>query len=486
VTDLSAGFSRRFETRPASLLAHSEPGRCGAATRARSESEAALGGPVLEFAGFRFDPERGLSQSGRAIHLTRKELRGLALLLARRGAAVSRLEYALAAWRGGDASDESIARSIYLLRRALVRDDGVDVLETIHGFGYRIAVDVREVRPDTPPTAAKTVHGVTPAAFETFQVGREFLSRRTPRDLEAAVRAFRCAADLDRNYAAPWAAIADCRISQAMRWHLAPVRAGQLALEATERALVLDAESAAALAARGWVRSVIENRIDAGLADLERAIALDPQYWLARFYRAWLLPALGEYDAALAEARAACSLNPLHPVPRSMVGWLLFCSGRVDEALDTLRVAADELDGARQILRVLAVVSAWAGDRNEAVAIARRIDGAERFAPDGTTVLAYALARAGDREGALAIARRWEDPAGKHPSPTHMAAVYLELGDRQRAAAALTFAEESACPQRVIARRDPRLAAPRIGAPVVVGARRAALPTERPILVAAR
>jgi DNA-binding winged helix-turn-helix (wHTH) protein/Flp pilus assembly protein TadD len=428
--------------------------------------------PILEFGGFRFHPDRGLSRDGRVIHLARKEQRGLAALLARRGAALSRHEYAQAAWRGGDASDESIARSIYLLRRALGCNDRTEVLETIHGFGYRISVEVGEVRADTPSTAAKTVQGVRPAAFETFQLGRELLARRTPSDLEAAIRAFLRAAELDPRYAAPWVAIADCRINQAMRWYLTPKTAGQLALAAAERALSLDPGAAGAFAARGWVHGAIEGRVDSGLDDLERAIALDPSYWLTRFYHSWLLPALGRHDEALMEARAACDLNPLHPVPRSMIGWLLFCSDRPHEARDFLRAAADELGGSRQILRVLAAVEAWLGDPGQALSIARRVEEAEGFAPDGTTVLAYALARAGDTEGALRIVRRWEDPSRAHPAPTHMAAVYLELGDRDRAAAALAFAEESGCPQRVIARNDPRLAALRRAWPRTHGCER--------------
>jgi len=427
--------------------------------RQRGDERAVAAAPVLEFAGFRFDPERGLSQAGRSVHLARKEQRGLGALLARRGAPVSRHEYAQAAWRGGDASDESIARSIYLLRRALGCSDRAEVLETIHGFGYRISAEIREVRPDTPSTAAKTVQGVSAAAFETFQLGRELLARRTPNDLEAAVRAFGRAAEIDTSYAAPWAAMADCRINQAMRWYLAPKAAAELALEALARALAIDAGAADALAARGWVTGVIGQRPHEGLADLERAVSLDPHYWLARFYRAWLLPAVGEHDQALAEARAACALNPMHPVPRSMVGWLLFCAGRTDEALASLRAAADELGQPRQILRVLSVVNGWAGSADEALAIARSVEEDERFAPDGTTVLAYALARAGDTEAASRIVRRWEDPARPHPAPTHMAAVYLELGDRQRAEAALAWAEREACPQLAIARRDPRLAA---------------------------
>jgi DNA-binding winged helix-turn-helix (wHTH) protein/Flp pilus assembly protein TadD len=433
------------------------PGVGGSMSRSRPDDRPPAAGPVLEFAGFRFDPERGLSQAGKPVHLARKEQRGLGALLARRGAPVSRHEYAQAAWRGGDASDESIARSIYLLRRALGCGDRVAVLETIHGFGYRISTEIREVRPGAPSTAAKTVQGVSVAAFETFQLGRESLARRTPSDLEAAVRAFRRATEIDATYAAPWAAIADCHINQSMRWYLAPKSAGQLALEAVARALAIDPGAADALAARGWVTGVIGQAPTEGLADLDRAVALDPQYWRARFYRAWLLPVVGEHEQALAEARAACELNPLHPVPRSMVGWMLFCAGRTDEALQSLRTAADELGQPRQILRVLSVVTGWAGRTDEALAVARSVEENERFAPDGTTVLAYALARAGDAESARRIVRRWEEPSGAHPAPTHMAAVYLALGDREKAGAAIAWAERDACPQLAIARRDPRL-----------------------------
>jgi len=426
----------------------------------RLDSAPARGaGPILEFAGFRFDPDRGLSHAGRPIHLSRKELRGLGSLLAKRGAVATREEYTRAAWRGGDASENSIARSIHLLRRALGAVEGTEVVETVHGFGYRVTVEVREVQPNASSTAAKTVNGVNPAAFETFQLAREFLARRTPADLEAAVRLFRHAAELGGDYAAAWAAIADCRINQAMRWYVAPQRAGQLAVEAAERALAIDPGAASALAARGWVCGVIRHSVRPGLSDLERAIALDPQYWLARVYRAWLLPALGEYGEALAEARIACLLNPLHPVPRSLVGWLLFCSGRTGEALETLRSSADELCEPRQILRVLAVVSAWAGECDEAIAIGRRVEAAEQFAPDGTTALAYALARAGDAAAARRVVRQWRDEVGAHPPLTHMAAVYLELGDAQQAAEAWRNAQQQSCPHFVFAGGDPRLAA---------------------------
>ncbi len=252
--------------------------------------------------------------------------------------------------------------------------------------------------------------------------------------------------------------IADCRINQAMRWYLAPTSAGPLALEAVARALEIDPGAADAFAARGWVTGVIGQAPMAGLADLDRAVAPDPQYWLARFYRAWLLPAVDAHEEALAEARAACALNPLHPVPRSMVGWLLFCADRIDEALEFLRAAADELGQPRQILRVLSVVTGWAGRTDEALALARAVEENERFAPDGTTVLAYALARSGDSESARRIVRRWEEPSHAHPAPTHMAAVYLALGDREKAEAAIAWAERDACPQLAIARRDPRLA----------------------------
>lgn len=413
--------------------------------------------PVLDFAGFRFDPERGLFRAGRPIHLARKELRGLSLLLARCGAVVSRDEYVQSVWPRGDASDDSIARSVYLLRRALGTHGGGELVETVYGVGYRLTAPVSLARTQSASATVRLAATPHAAAFETFQVARQLRGKGTRAGLEAAVRAFERAARIDSGYAPAWAAIAECHAAAAIRGYADPRHAGRQALAAAERALAIDPDDPGALAVRGWVQGAIEGRIDLGMADLARAIGLDPCFWLARFYRAWLLPARGRCGEALDEARAAVELNPLHPAPRALVGWLLFCSGRAQQALTELRGAACELHEPEEVWRTLSLVSAASGS-TEALELAQRMARASDCARSHAAVLAYVLARRGDTTAARRIVQAWGDDTRSLPAATHAAAAHLALGDSDAAAAAWSHAEEQGCPHRVFAAHDPRLA----------------------------
>jgi DNA-binding winged helix-turn-helix (wHTH) protein len=418
-------------------------------------------GAVVEFAGFRFDPERGLSFAGRTVHLAAKEMRGLALLLARDGRPVTRDEYVAAAWPRGIASDDSIARSIYLLRRALAGHSGTDILATVYGIGYRITAPVLAAAPcntmvETPPTRDNRLRR---AALETARVARELIGRRRPQDLDAAIGALQSALEIDPTYADASIEIAECRIEQAVRGHIAPRMAAGLASVAAERALGLDPRAAGAFAARGWLRGAIVHDIAAGLADIDKALALDPLLWQAHLHRAWLLCGLDAYDDALSAVRRALDLTPLHAAPNAMLGWLLYASERTDEAILHLGAAAERLGHSADVLRTLATVLAAIGRAEQAVAFARQANDADACPSRGACALAYALACAGNAEGARAIVRKSETGASIRLPRTDLAAVHLALGERVSAGVALAQAREEGCPRLVFAGRDPRLAA---------------------------
>jgi tetratricopeptide (TPR) repeat protein len=397
------------------------------------------------------------------VRLAQKEVRGLELLLSKRGTVATRDEYVQVTWRGGIVSDESVARSIYLLRRALARPDRRAILETVYGCGYRITVPIRVVADSAVAPGERERER---PALETFRLGMALLGRHRASDLEAALRAFRYATQLDPSHASPWAAVAHCHVGQAMLGSIDARQAASLALEAVERALEIDPDAAGALAARGWVRGAIQQRLHDGVSDLDRAVALDPCSWLARCYRAWLLPALGEYDAALDEIEVAQELTPLHPTPRALRGWLLFCAGRVDEAIASLRTAGRETGDWSESLLALSISLAFAGYAEEAMATARKAGEADPLSlnPLASAALAYALALAGDRPGALGIVNAWDARHGACPPMTHVAAVHFALGDSSRAAIALARARMEFCPYLVFAGGDPRLASLRTDA----------------------
>jgi len=78
-----------------------------------------MGAPSWIFAGFEFSPDKGLRRQGRSIELSPKAQGLLELLLRAPGALVTKAAIAEALWPRGAASDESIARVGFVLRRTL-------------------------------------------------------------------------------------------------------------------------------------------------------------------------------------------------------------------------------------------------------------------------------------------------------------------------------------------------------------------------------
>ena len=91
-----------------------------------------------EFAGFQFDPDRGLLRGGRGVHLPRKPFRLLAELLVERGGLLSKSQIAERVWGRADVTDDSIFRAVHQLRRSFA-PYGVDPIGTVHGDGFRLA-----------------------------------------------------------------------------------------------------------------------------------------------------------------------------------------------------------------------------------------------------------------------------------------------------------------------------------------------------------
>jgi DNA-binding response OmpR family regulator len=96
---------------------------------------------VLQFADLRLDPATlHVERAGRTIKLPPKCLHLLQLLMQSPDRVVRRGELEMAIW-GEQLSDSDTLRThVYTLRRALTSDGEIDLIETVHGFGYRIMV----------------------------------------------------------------------------------------------------------------------------------------------------------------------------------------------------------------------------------------------------------------------------------------------------------------------------------------------------------
>lgn len=420
---------------------------------------------VYKFANYTFDPHAGLVYDGQPVHLPPKEKGLLQALLAARGQIVRKEDLMVKVWGTNETSDESISRTVYRLRVAMQSSGGPEVVETVYNSGFRVTAPVREATMKESSSLNALTHSMRPNAIAALISSREFLARQSVDDIEAAAQAVRLAISLDPSFAAAWATLAEIRIFQAMRSLRPPREAGWLAKEAAQTALQIDPQSASALSILGWVRVMIDQDCEHGLDDLDRAIAIDPDYWVANLLRGWALQAAGRLDESVNMMRRALELNSLSHAVNSNLALFLMFAGKNAEALELSQELAKRFPTVDNSQGIASIIASVNGMHDEAVVFGWKAMELAPHTPLMHTPLAYALAFAGRHDEARGVLKAIEDSTLPLPSAS-LAPVYLALGERDKAIALLQDASERGIPQFAWTREDPRLAALR-GDPAV-------------------
>jgi tetratricopeptide (TPR) repeat protein len=304
-----------------------------------------------------------------------------------------------------------------------------------------------------------------PNAIAALISAREFLARQSVEDIEAAAHAVRLAISLDPTFSAAWATLAEIRIFQAMRSLRPPREAGWLAKEAAQTALNIDPQSASALSILGWVRVMIDQDSERGLNDLDRAVAIDPDYWVANLLRGWVLQAAGRHEESVQMMRRALELNSVSHAVNSILALYLMFAGKSADGLEVAQVLAKRFPTVDNAHGIASILSSVNGQHDEAVAYGWKAMELAPHTPMMHAPLAYALAFAGRHEEARGVLTAIESSSLPQPTAS-LAPVYLALGERSQAIALLQDACERGVPQFAWTRDDPRLASLR-GEPVV-------------------
>jgi eukaryotic-like serine/threonine-protein kinase len=293
------------------------------------------------------------------------------------------------------------------------------------------------------PTALVEAPTENVEAHNLYLQGRFFLNKRTGPDISRAISLFSQAIALDSTYARAYAGLSS---AYNLLSAYATVSAADIypkALDAAHRALLLDrtlAEAHAALAITayrfGWDQNLAER-------ELQRSIALDPGYSLARTTYAQQLDLRGYPDSAVLQMRAALAAEPLSLIVNTMTGVAYYNARRFRDAEMAERKAI-ELDSTfvrthRDLGWALVAQSKFA-DAEREFGIARRL-GHDTPGPE----TAYLYAVSGRRAEGEALARTLEtaDSLGKlsHKPrygfetalPLEMAMMQGILGNRDRA-----------------------------------------------------
>lgn len=405
---------------------------------------------------------RRLTSGESEIPLNGKAFELLLIFLESGGAAVSRDALYDNLWPDGTVEDGNLSQNIYLLRRALDRDERRYV-ETIPRFGYRFCAPVRRIERSTRrrtraavraasfaaalllvtitgSQAARVAPPMPAAARESYALGEFHLHLRTPDELEYARSYFRQTAQRAPQEPAGYAGLASTYAllaeyysdgSRAQQRYLNIARANR------DAALARDPQDSDALAAAGFIAYRFDQDPRQARRVLDAALASNPDNAAAHHWHGVLLLTEGDIRGAVADLEAAHRLDPTSEI---FIRWLARTyayAGRADDALAMVSEALRIEPRDEASLLVRACAQEERGDLRGALHtlqwVARDPWEVQFVAPDEARI----LARLDRRRARTLTARIDRDVARRTVDPFEASLFYLTVGLHDRANALL-------------------------------------------------
>jgi serine/threonine-protein kinase len=288
------------------------------------------------------------------------------------------------------------------------------------------------------------------AAYEATLEGRHHISKFTPDANDRARQCFERAIEVDPGYAPAYAGIAEYHVMQASLGAATSLQELPLARKGALRALELDPMLAEAHAILGHICAALDYDWAASEQHYVRAIASNPASAAVRFSHGyWCLRPLGRIADALAELGRAVELDPLSVFYGSARAYLLSFAGPSQEAVSLARRCTDMDYGSSIAPLILGYILARQGDSDEAIAIAERELRTHGRYPLSLTWAGVVYALAGRDDAAQGVLKELEAIAAKTNSAVGpLTVVNCVLGNLN---------EAFQCAERAIDQHDPQL-----------------------------
>ena len=179
-------------------------------------------------------------------------------------------------------------------------------------------------------------------AYDFYLRGRSYMYTMTKRDYEFAIRMFTQAIELDEKYALAYAGIADA-YSHLYRYAEATKDNVRRAVEASEKAVSLDPDSAEARASHGLAMFISE---DYAAAEREflRALELNPNLWEPYYYFALALSSQGQFERAIEMYKKAIEVNPADYQAPCFIGQSYASLGRKHDEMKARLSSLDKIE----------------------------------------------------------------------------------------------------------------------------------------------
>jgi DNA-binding winged helix-turn-helix (wHTH) protein/TolB-like protein/Tfp pilus assembly protein PilF len=272
------------------------------------------------------------------------------------------------------------------------------------------------------------------AAYLAYANGKLAWSRLTAQSLNQAIGDFEKALALDPRYALAHVGIADSYATLGVFGLMAPHEAYPRARRAAEQALAIEPELAAAHATLGHV--AVQHDLDwiAGMAEYDRAIALDPAYARTYHWRGISHGMHGATSRALADFERARQLEPLWIAPRAATGNVLFYARRYPEAIAELSEALEFDERADNARTYRARAYLHSGQPELALTEFLSLREREARTPGSFGDVGQTLALLGRPEEARAeLARLVQLATTRYVPALDIATIHAGLGDRDSA-----------------------------------------------------
>jgi TolB-like protein/Flp pilus assembly protein TadD len=252
-------------------------------------------------------------------------------------------------------------------------------------------------------------------AWESYQLGKQRMARRSSETLAEAEQFFRKAIELDPQFALAHVGLADVLRMQIGYSGAARAAALTRAEKSVAEALRLQPDLSEAWASAGGIAEDLRAFDDAE-KKYRRAIEINPNNAAARHWYSNLLGTIGRLDESLEQIERAVALDPMSPVLRVVQGIVLAAQGRfLDAEKAYLKAMTIDplLPGSYSLLSDL---SAYAlGRPADAVPLARKAMALDPGGPNGVVTLAVLLDDLGESPEAMRLTmdavRRWPDSA---------------------------------------------------------------------------
>jgi TolB-like protein len=213
------------------------------------------------------------------------------------------------------------------------------------------------------------VRQVIPEAYDALLMGEQKASLLTPQAFDIALEYYELALEKDPDYAAAHLAVAYVWLLRNQFGYTAPREAGPKAKAAVLKALELDSTLADGHATLAWVNFLYEwdwagaeaawkraielnpNYVDSvyshflwvmkrpeeAMAQMERALQLDPLNEFVHIHHGFILLSAGRYDEVIVQMRNLLRTSPQHPMAHQLISVTLWHKAMYDESLAEMK-----------------------------------------------------------------------------------------------------------------------------------------------------